>query len=155
MGLFQPDAGLGTAHGSQQGHLIEEIKRMTMKKILSAGALALLLTGTAAASEKQWSYAGKTGPEHWAELDPAFSLCAKGVNQSPVNLTGCFETKLEPLTFDYNGLVTKIKNTGQSIQADYAAGSALTVNGKTYQLKQIHFHAPSEHQVKGEPFPLE
>lgn len=126
-----------------------------MKRMLSAAALALLLAGTAAASEGQWSYAGKTGPEHWAELDPAYSLCAKGANQSPVNLTGCLETKLEPLTFDYNGLVIKIKNNGHSIQADYAAGSTLTVNGKTYELKQIHFHAPSEHQVKGEHFPLE
>lgn len=126
-----------------------------MKRILSAAALVLLLSGTAAASETHWSYAGKTGPEYWGKLDPVYSLCATGVNQSPVNLTGCLETELEPLTFDYNGLVTKIKNNGRTVQADYAAGSTLTVNGRTYQLKQIHFHAPSEHQVKGEHFPLE
>jgi carbonic anhydrase len=128
-----------------------------MKRMLSAAALVLLLAGTAAASQEQahWSYAGKTGPEHWAELNPAYSLCAKGANQSPVNLTGCLEAELEPLTFDYNGLAIRIKNNGHTIQADYAAGSTLTVNGKTYQLKQFHFHAPSEHQVKGEHFPLE
>uniref|UniRef100_UPI003AA99F9B carbonic anhydrase n=1 Tax=Candidatus Electronema sp. TJ TaxID=3401573 RepID=UPI003AA99F9B len=27
--------------------------------------------------------------------------------------------------------------------------------GRTYELKQIHFHAPSEHQIGGKSFPLE
>jgi carbonic anhydrase len=125
-----------------------------MKKMMFVAAL-LLLAGTAGAAETHWSYSGKQGPEHWGELDPSFALCAKGVNQSPVNIKGCIEAELEPLQFDYNGLVTIIKNTGHTIQADYAAGSTLTVNGKSFELKQIHFHTPSEHQVKGEYFPLE
>lgn len=127
-----------------------------MKRMLPALAAVLtLLAGTAGAAEEKWSYAGETGPEHWAALDPAYNLCAQGASQSPVNLTGLIEAELEPLKFDYTGLVTKIQNNGHTVQATYSAGSFLTAGGMTYELKQIHFHAPSEHLLEGKQFPLE
>ena len=128
-----------------------------MKRMLPAfAAVLMLLTGAAAASaEEQWSYAGKTGPEHWGQLAPAYALCGQGANQSPVNLSGMIEAELEPLKFDYTGLVTKVQNTGHSVQATYSAGSFLTAGGTAYELKQIHFHAPSEHLIEGQQFPLE
>ncbi|WP_417913740.1 carbonic anhydrase [Candidatus Electronema sp. JM] len=118
-------------------------------------AMLTLLAGTAGAAEEKWSYAGETGPEHWAALDPAYALCGQGANQSPVNLSGMIEAELEPLKFDYTGLVTKMRNSGHTAQADYSAGSFLTAGGTTYELKQIHFHAPSEHLIEGKQFPLE
>ncbi len=128
-----------------------------MKRMLPAlAAVLMLLTGAAAASAaEQWSYAGKTGPEHWGQLAPAYALCGQGMNQSPVNLSGMIEAELEPLKFDYTGLVTKMRNSGQAAQADYSAGSFLTAGGIAYELKQIHFHAPSEHLIEGKQFPLE
>ncbi len=127
-----------------------------MKRMLPALAAALvLLAGTAGAADEKWSYAGETGPEHWAALDPAYALCGQGANQSPVNLTGLIEASLEPLKFDYTGLVTKIQNSGRTVQATHSAGSFLTAGGRSYELKQIHFHAPSEHLIEGKQFPLE
>lgn len=127
-----------------------------MKRMLPVLAAVLtLLAGTAEAAEEKWSYAGETGPEHWVALDPAYNLCAQGASQSPVNLTGLIEAELESLKFDYTGLVTKIQNNGHSVQATYSAGSFLTAGGTTYELKQIHFHAPSEHLLEGQQFPLE
>jgi len=34
-------------------------------------------------------------------------------------------------------------------------GAKTTVNGKEFELKQFHFHTPSEHTIDGEYFPLE
>lgn len=127
-----------------------------MKKITLAVTAALTLAaGTVLASDGQWGYAGKNGPEHWGSLDPAFEICSKGVNQSPLNLTGGIEAELEPFVFDDIGLVTEILNNGHGVEANYAAGSTVAVNGRIFELQQIHFHSPSEHQMNGEHFPLE
>jgi carbonic anhydrase len=46
-------------------------------------------------------------------------------------------------------------------KAPYAAmvnvgrASALTHEGKTFELKQFHFHSPSEHTLNGRSFPME
>ncbi|MDT8369659.1 MAG: carbonic anhydrase family protein [Longimicrobiales bacterium] len=44
---------------------------------------------------------------------------------------------------------------GHTVQIDYAPGSTLSVGAHTYELKQLHFHAPSEHTIDGHPYPLE
>jgi carbonic anhydrase len=48
-----------------------------------------------------------------------------------------------------------IANNGHTIQIDYAPGSALTLDGRVYELKQFHFHAPSENKIAGKQYPLE
>lgn len=127
-----------------------------MKKILPAAAAVLvLLAGTTWAAEEKWSYAGENGPAHWAALDSAFAFCAQGANQSPINLTGFVEAELEPIKFDYTGLVTKLRRGTSTVQADHSAGSFISLDGRSFELKQIDFHAPSEHQINGKSFPLE
>jgi carbonic anhydrase len=128
-----------------------------MKKTILAVTAALACTaGAALASEGvHWGYSGEVGPANWGELDPSFEMCAKGVNQAPINLTDFVEAEMDPLTFTYTGLVTEILNNGHSIQANYAVGSTMTVAGKTFELKQFHFHSPSENQINGAYFPME
>ena len=127
-----------------------------MRKIMSAVIATLtLLAGNAWASGGQWGYSGKIAPEHWGSLDSAYTLCAAGVNQSPVDLTDCIESELEPVSLNYTGLVTEIVHTGHTVQAKYTAGSTVTVNGKTFSLKQLHFHTPGENLIRGKQFPLE
>ncbi|MGC1953353.1 MAG: carbonic anhydrase family protein [Gammaproteobacteria bacterium] len=41
------------------------------------------------------------------------------------------------------------------MQVNYAAGSAITVDGHRFELTQFHFHAPSENMVDGKHFPME
>ena len=48
-----------------------------------------------------------------------------------------------------------ILDNGHTIQITVEEGSTLTLNGKTYGLKQFHFHTPSEHTVDGKNLPLE
>ena len=49
-----------------------------------------------------------------------------------------------------------MENNGHTIQVNYPeGGNTLSVNGRTYTLKQFHFHVPSENQIKGRTFPME
>ena len=56
---------------------------------------------------------------------------------------------------DYQPSPLNIIDNGHTIQVNVAPGSVLTVGGKTYTLKQFHFHHPSEEHVNGKVFPLE
>ena len=65
---------------------------------LSLIIVVLGMTSIVLAAEKaHWGYSGHEGPEHWGELDPKYSLCSEGKNQSPVNLTGMIESDFHPL----------------------------------------------------------
>jgi carbonic anhydrase len=128
-----------------------------MKKMVSALILiAFLMGGTGyAGGDIHWGYTGDIGPEHWAELSEEFEMCAKGKNQSPINLTNFIEADLSPLEFNYQGSPTEILNNGHTIQINYPRGSKYTVHQKEFELWQFHFHAPSEHLIEGKSFPLE
>jgi carbonic anhydrase len=103
-----------------------------------------------------WGYSGAVGPENWGTLDPKFSLCSSGKNQSPVNLSGLVQAELPALKFDYRpGGHEVIVNNGHTIQVNYQPGSSFSVDGRSFELKQFHFHAPSENLVDGKSFPLE
>lgn len=130
-----------------------------MKKlsILFSSLLALTSISISAAFA-EWSYSGKTGPEHWGELSAEYALCSAGKNQSPVNIdskmTG--NTRQKPIKLNYELMVADaIKNTGHTIQVDMRSGGVMTLDGVDYELKQFHFHMPSEHTVNGKHFPVE
>ncbi|KTG16224.1 MULTISPECIES: carbonic anhydrase [unclassified Guyparkeria] len=110
---------------------------------------------TMAADAPHWSYRGDTGPAKWASLDASFETCGQGVNQSPIDLQTPVPADQPAPTFDYRAGGRHLVNNGHAVQVDYDEGSTLTIDGRDYQLKQFHFHAPSEHTVDGEHFPLE
>ncbi len=102
-----------------------------------------------------WSYSGAEGPTHWADLDPAYAACAAGFAQSPVDVSGALDATLPPLVIDYQGLGQDVVNNGHTIQVNVAPGSTLTLDGRTFTLKQFHFHTPSEDKMNGESFAME
>lgn len=129
-----------------------------MKKALSILAAAFILScGIAFASGHggHWSYSGHNGPEHWGELDEAFIMCGIGKNQTPINLTGFVEADLKAIDFDYKAGATEILNNGHAVQVNYNGGSNVTIDGKTFELKQFHFHSPSENNIEGKSFDME
>ena len=115
---------------------------------------ALLLSPTAFAATTHWEYSGEAGPAKWASLTPEYGQCA-GSNQSPDNLTGMVEAKLAPLQFHYQTGGKTLVNNGHTIQVNYAPGSTLELDGMRFELKQFHFHAPSENLIEGKSYPLE
>ncbi|HEC16838.1 MAG TPA: carbonic anhydrase family protein [Sedimenticola sp.] len=124
-----------------------------MKKTIFLTAL-LASTAVSASGGGHWGYAGAEGPDNWARLSPDYSACA-GKNQSPINLTGFIEAELEPIKFDYKTGGNEILNNGHTVQVNYAKGSSIQVDGRTFNLLQFHFHAPSENHIKGKSYPLE
>jgi len=126
-----------------------------MKSILLAAVALTLVAGTASAGDATWGYDGDNGPGRWAALDSAFALCGQGKSQSPVDLTDFIEAELDPISFDYSGLVKAIGNTGQTVQAEYTSGASIAIGGKVFEFLRIEFHAPSEHRINGDQFPLE
>ena len=127
-----------------------------MKKIMLITAVTALISAPAvfAADGAQWGYTGKESPEHWATLSPEFAACA-GKNQSPINLTDFIEAELAPLTFEYKPGGYEVINNGHTIQVNYEDGSVFKVDGKSFGLKQFHFHAPSENLIDGKADPFE
>jgi carbonic anhydrase len=126
-----------------------------MKYILTM-AFIIFLGGCASTSKHpNWGYTGDSGPEHWAELTEDYKLCREGRNQSPVNLQNPIKAELEGLELSYHGAANEILNNGHTIQVNIAEGSRLLVDGKVFQLKQFHFHAPSENLIFGQSFPME
>jgi carbonic anhydrase len=102
-----------------------------------------------------WGYAGHQGPEHWGELSHDYSACSEGENQSPINLAGFVESELKPIEFNYEVGGNEVLNNGHTIQLNFSPGSNISVDGREFELKQYHFHAPSENHVNGESYPME
>lgn len=132
-----------------------------MKALLPSIGFGLCLACAAAygAGEHEghgthWGYSGDIGPANWVKLKPEFSACS-GKNQSPINVSGLIEAQLPPLKFDYKQGGSEVVNNGHAIQVNYDAGSAIEADGIRFELKQFHFHSPSENQINGKSFPLE
>lgn len=121
-----------------------------MKK--SILALGLCTVFAASAQAANWGYEGEHGPEHWGEFA---SECANGKNQSPVNIESATDADLKDLQFDYEGKVISLLNNGHTLQTSLEGSNTLKVDGKAFELKQFHFHTPSENHVDGKEYPLE
>ena len=130
-----------------------------MKAQISIIILSTLLAGCATTEQKDhnphWGYVVEEGPEFWGELHTQNAICSTGVNQSPVNLSGFIESDLEPLGLSYKSGGNEVINNGHTIQVNYQPGSYLAINGGRYELKQFHFHSPSENHISGQSYPME
>jgi len=140
--------------------------------VLVCTMAALSLTscsGTKTASkghgDGHWGYEAGNGPDQWGSMDPAWSLCAEGRGQSPIDLANAAEfelpasevqtpSKQEVEVLNQAGVIGALDN-GHTIQINSKTGETLSVGDKTYALVQFHFHAPSEHTVDGQHFPME
>lgn len=134
---------------------------MTTSTKLAMGISAVLLCAPPLGAEEQqhWTYSGETGPEHWDEME-AGSAC-NGASQSPINIirtdTDPDSQKNWPLALHYPAEthIHDVVNNGHSIQYDFDEGDDLNFRGETFELKQIHFHEPSEHTLNGVRYPIE
>jgi len=102
-----------------------------------------------------WSYTGSEGPNHWGDLSDAYIACKNGLKQSPVDIAKPVESSLKAIKFKYKATPVSVLNNGHTIQLNYEKGSSMSVNGKTYDLLQLHFHSPSENIVNGKHYPME
>jgi len=104
--------------------------------------------------EVHWSYEGSTGPDQWSKLKPEFAACGTGKRQSPIDIQDGARLELEPIKFDYRPAPLRIVDNGHTVQINYAEGSSISIAGVRYDLKQFHFHKPSEERVNGKLYDM-
>lgn len=131
----------------------------TLRKLVSATAIALTtLAVSATGSAAEWGYGhgDAHSPENWAKIKSDFAACA-GKYQTPINIEpkSIVTVKKEPLQTKYHSGTTEILNNGHAVQVNYEPGSYLLYDGKKFELKQFHFHTPSENHIKGVSYPME
>ncbi len=152
---------IGSLIKRNRGGLIRAIAngrriRTLLAAALSMGSLQLALSAQEHKSNDahHWTYSGQQGPEHWAELDPQFAACKEGKRQSPIDITQATTSDLPPLVLNYLGTPLNIVDNGHTVMVTYAPGSTLTVGNNKYELKQFHFHHPSEERIHGKQFDM-
>jgi carbonic anhydrase len=102
-----------------------------------------------------FGYTGLVGPFNWVGLDAANSACSTSSLQSPINLNSTSAKKLSttPTVALNNVDSAEFENLGSTIEV--LATGTTTIDNKTFNLAQFHFHSPSEHRIDEEYFPLE
>jgi len=108
----------------------------------------------------RWGYEGSEGPAHWGELTSDFATCKTGRRQSPIDFVPVDLAPADPanaagVDIAYRPAATIIFNEGHTVELVVDNGSVIAVDGKRYQLLQMHYHTPSEHRIEGKAYPLE
>jgi carbonic anhydrase len=129
--------------------------RQWLVAIAGLGLLcATIVVGQDHEVEHAWDYSESHGPSHWGDLKPEFAACGEGHRQSPIDIRSPQRVDLPAIGFDYKPSPLRIVNNGHTIMINYAPGSFIRVGGKQYELKQFHFHRPSEEKINGHAFEM-
>ena len=137
---------------------------MTRKSLIVGSGLGLLalVTGcnksatvsaapapVASEAPHDWSYEGTEGPGNWGALSSDFGSCSSGTAQSPIDVLGGSGLSPAPLTLAYSAAECEMTDNGHTTELRALTAQGITVGGKQYAFKQMHFHAPSEHTLNG------
>ena len=122
-----------------------------MRTIFFAFFLLSFAAVAVAQNEPDWTYQGKTGTLNWGKLNPAYRTCARGREQSPVDMRSArLDTTLQPIQFHYLAGPVTLANNGRTVVATVNPGSYIVAAGVRYDLISYEFHHPSEHTLKGD-----
>ena len=122
------------------------------RKFIAGFATCLCCASAAQAESAHWTY---DGAADWGKKDAAAKACALGGEQSPIDLAGAIKADVEVPKPVWKAAAAQVVNNGHTIQVDVAPGSSVTVGGVAYELKQYHFHTPSEHALAGKRTAME
>lgn len=131
-----------------------------ISKILGVVSTVTLISSMSIANENiktahEWGYTGHNSPESWGSISPKNKMCAIGKNQSPINITTTLHIDLDELKISYNGSSNKVVNNGHTIEVVVGDDNTIVLDKMIFNLKQFHFHSPSENKIDGKSFPLE
>jgi carbonic anhydrase len=146
---------------------MKRIYHLSLLPALIASIVFLMSCGNADAQHNsqpntQSVKAGKN-EHHWNYkniewVKEGFPDCG-GMQQSPINIiknNAVKDTTLTALTFSYAASTSLNElDNGHTLQLANTDANSVTVNGSSYNLLQLHFHAGSEHQIDGKQFPME
>ncbi|KAE8148630.1 alpha carbonic anhydrase [Aspergillus avenaceus] len=109
-------------------------------------------------NKPSYNYTDTGGPLEWYSMDRKNNkACSQGKIQSPINLDPDTIRTLAPGELKINISDVDIKPPKLlSSSFKFPPGKGyLTDGNSTYELRQFHFHTPSEHHIKGEYYPAE
>ncbi len=100
-------------------------------------------------SKFHWSY---KEPQEWRKES---EVCTQGLKQSPVELYPSEKALLPEVSF--NDQLTNFDKTQVhgSLKFTPKESNWILLNDKKYEFAQVHFHTPSEHQIRGKSYPME
>jgi carbonic anhydrase len=137
------------------------IMRANQQARVAAAAKAKKAAAVAAAAppppkvfSNVWSYEGEYGPANWGKINPAWAKCGDGNRQSPIDIRDGMKVELEQITFDYHPSSFNVTDNGKTVQVMVGSGNFITVNNRTYELIQFHFHRPSEERINGKGYEM-
>lgn len=119
-----------------------------------AAVAALAPVAPAPFHSEHWSYEGETGPANWGKINAAWSKCGVGNRQSPIDIRDGMKVDLEQIVFDYKPSSFNVVDNGHTIQVNVSGGNFVTVQNRSYELVQFHFHRPSEERINGRSFEM-
>jgi carbonic anhydrase len=107
-------------------------------------------------SERQWTFDGVTGPEHWNELAPEYAACQFGNEQSPIDLVDAVKVaSAHALRIDYKPVTVQVVDEGWTLRLMLEKGCEKVVNGDAFGLESILLRHPSEHLLSGRALEME
>jgi len=129
-----------------------------MRNLVASAVCVLAFSVTAltqdATHAPHWGYSGAEGPNAWGSLKPEYQVCQFGKQQSPIDIKDAKKGSLPAIQFDYKPAALNVVNNGHTILVNYPPGSFITVGDKKYELKQFHFHHPSEEKINGKTYDM-
>ncbi|PIN10781.1 Carbonic anhydrase [Handroanthus impetiginosus] len=110
--------------------------------------------------EREFSYDedSEIGPAHWGEIRPEWRNCSTGRMQSPIDLLNHrveIVSYLGRLKRAYKPSNATLINRGHDIMLRWQDAGHIQINGTIFQLRQCHWHSPSEHTINGRRFNME
>lgn len=101
-----------------------------------------------------WAYEGENGPANWGKINTDWAKCGTGNRQSPIDIRDGMRVDLEQIVFDYKPSSFNVVDNGHTIQVTLSGGNYITVQNRSYELVQFHFHRPSEERINGRGFEM-
>ncbi|KAH8918321.1 carbonic anhydrase [Atractiella rhizophila] len=110
------------------------------------------LTSSNTVAISNFGYSGLQGPLNWAGLSLANSACATSAVQSPINIDSTIGlAEVKPVFEAPDVEEAEIENLGTTVEVVMEGlGAKTTVGDVEFEVKQFHFHTPSEHRIAEE-----
>lgn len=117
-----------------------------------------------------WGYEGISGPEYWGKLNPEWTLCDIGKQQSPINIDPkslVYDPNLRPFKMERKRVDGIVLNTGRDVTLNLLESKSNCITILTgpvsyrYRVAQLKIHfgtldsSGSEHTISGQYFTAE
>jgi carbonic anhydrase len=99
-----------------------------------------------------WSYS-EAG--EWGQLAAEYATCGTGTHQSPIDLGAATGEDIPNTLFNYSPVPGTIVVNAHTVEVSAPGAGKIVLDDQLYDFVQFHVHAPSEHTIEGERYPLE